>query len=125
MRALAASCLLLAACAGGRPPPAADPAAEAGAALGRFAAAVRAGRLDEAWPLLSGRWRARSTPASLAADLQASGRVGAEAAERVQALLGAGRLPEVQGDRAALPVGEGKAAVLLLEGGAWRVDALE
>ena len=128
MRALPAACLLLAACAGARPPDGPDPAgpaAEAGQVLGRFATAVREGRLDQAWPLLSSRWRARSTPATLAADLAASGRVGPEAAERVQALLAAGRLPAVEGERAALAVGEGKAAVLLLEGGGWRVDALE
>ncbi|HZY06043.1 MAG TPA: hypothetical protein VFF02_21345 [Anaeromyxobacteraceae bacterium] len=129
MRARVAACLLLAACAGTRPPPgAADPAGpaeEAGRVLSRFAAAVREGRLDEAWPLLSARWRARSTPASLAADLEASGRVGRDAAERAQALLAAGRRPAVEGDRAALAVGEGKAARLVLEDGVWRVEALE
>lgn len=129
MRARVAACLLLAACAGTRPPPgAADPAGpaeEAGRALSRFAAAVREGRLDEAWPLLSARWRARSTPASLAADLEASGRVGRDAAERAQALLAAGRRPAVEGDRATLALGEGKAARLVLEDGVWRVEALE
>lgn len=129
MRALAAASLLLAACAGAPPPPGEGdptrPAAEAGQVLGRFATAVRADRLEEAWPLLSARWRARSTPSTLAADLTASGRVGREAAERVQALLGAGQRPVVEGERATLPLGEGKAARLLLEGGEWRVDALE
>ncbi len=126
MRAGLAACLLLSACAGARPPPAAgDPAEEAGRVLSCFAAAVREGRLDEAWPLLSARWRAGSTPASLAADLEASGPAGRDAAERAQALLAAGRRPAVEGARAALEVGEGKAARLVLEDGAWRVDALE
>ncbi len=128
MRALAV-CLFLAACAGSRPSPGgagpAGPAEEAGQVLGRFAAAVRRDRRDEAWPLLSGRWRARSTPAPLAADLSASGRVGREAAERVEALLATGQQPVVEGDRATLAVGEEKAARLLLEGGQWRVDSLE
>jgi hypothetical protein len=129
MRARLAACLLLAACAGTRPPPGAgDPSGsteEAGGVLWRLAAAVREGRPDEAWPLLSARWRARSTPASLAADLEASGRVGRDAAERAQALLAAGQRPVVEGGRATLAVGEGKAARLVLEDGAWRVDALE
>ncbi len=128
MRALAA-CLLLASCAGSRPPPgaasAAGAAAEPGQVLGRFATAVRQDRLDEAWPLLSARWRARSTPATLAADLSASGRVGRESAERVEALLADGQRPVVEGERATLAVGEGKAARLVLEAGGWRVDALE
>ncbi|HET9599815.1 MAG TPA: hypothetical protein VFP65_29845, partial [Anaeromyxobacteraceae bacterium] len=38
-------------------------------ALARFAEAVDAGRWDEAWPLLSSRWRERTTPALLARDL--------------------------------------------------------
>ncbi|HEU4382475.1 MAG TPA: hypothetical protein VFR85_03140 [Anaeromyxobacteraceae bacterium] len=129
MRAMAAASLFLAACAAAPPSPGAGdpagPAAQAGQVLGRFATAVRNDRLDEAWPLLSARWRARSTPATLAADLAASARVGRESAERVQALLAAGRLPVVDGDRATLAVGEGKAARLLLEAGEWRVDALE
>lgn len=122
----AAACLLLAACAAAPRSGAAggDPAAAA-EALSRFAAAVRSGRLEEAWPLLSARWRARTTPAALAADLAAAGHVGLAAAERVQAALAAGERPAVAGDRASLAVGEGKAALLLREGGAWRVDALE
>jgi ABC-type glycerol-3-phosphate transport system substrate-binding protein len=121
-----AACLLLAACAGAAPSGAGggEPAAAA-EALSRFAAAVRSGRLDEAWPLLSARWRARTTPATLAADLEAAGNVGRGAAERVQAALAAGERPAVDGNRASLAVGEGKAALLLREGGAWRVEALE
>ncbi len=129
VRPVLAACLLLAACAGARPAsgngaPAGSPAAAA-ETLSRFAAAVGADRPGEAWPLLSARWRGRSTPATLAADLGASGNVGRRAAERVLAALAAGQRPAVEGDRATLAIGEGKAALLLLEGGAWRVDALE
>lgn len=129
VRSILAACLLLAACAGARPTsgsgaPVGSPAAAA-EALSRFAAAVSADRVGEAWPLLSARWRARSTPATLAADLAAAGNVGRGAAERVLAALAAGQRPAVEGGRATLAIGEGKAALLLLEGGAWRVDALE
>lgn len=123
-----AACLVLAACAGARPGSRGgpgDPPASAAEVLSRFAAAVAADRPGEAWPLLSARWRSRSTPATLAADLAASGSVGRRAAERVQAALGAGRRPAIEGERATLAIGEGKAALLVLEGGAWRVDALE
>ncbi len=130
VRPIAAACLLLAACAAA--PPAAGggdhpggPPAAAAEVLSRFAAAVRSDRLDEAWPLLTARWRGRSTPATLAADLAAAGNVARGAAERVQAVLAAGQRPAVEGDRATLAVGEGKAALLRLEGKAWRVDALE
>jgi hypothetical protein len=37
----------------------------------------------------------------------------------------AGAAPEVKGHVAVLVVGQGRAAVLLEEEGAWRVDALE
>src|SRR6266542_2175774 len=91
----------LAACAGSRPPAsapqaAATPATEgggpdaAGAALSRFAAAVEGGRWDEAYALLSARWRARLTPARLAADFSAAGPIGRDAAARVKGLLSAG-----------------------------------
>ncbi len=128
MRPLAAVCLLLAACAGAHPASpggSADSPAAAAEVLSRFAAAVAAGRPGEVWPLLSDRWRSRSTPTTLTADLAASGSVGRRAAERVQAALGAGRRPAVEGGRATLTIGEGKSALLVLEGGAWRVDALE
>jgi hypothetical protein len=47
------------------------------------------------------------------------------AASRARALLAAGALPAVEGRTAVLAVGQGRAAVLVEEDGAWRVDALE
>jgi hypothetical protein len=116
--------LLSAACAGAPrapPPPDAAPAA----VLERFAEAVEGGRWEEAFALLSARWRARTTPARLAADWRASGPVGPEAAARVLALLRSGLPLEVGPRQAVLPVAEGRRARLLAEDGSWRVDALE
>ncbi len=105
-----------------RPPPSeADPRA----VLDRFSAAVEAARWDDAYPLLSGRWRARETPARLAADLAASGPVGRDAVRRVRALLAAGAPVAVDGEVATLAVAADRAARLVREGGTWRVDALE
>jgi hypothetical protein len=115
--------LLAAACAVAPPaPPGSGSPAEV---LGRFAAAAEAGRWEEAWPLLSARWRARSSPAQIPGDWQAAGPVGREAAARVRALLAAGARPVAAGAEATLPVGPGRAARLVAEGGLWRVDALE
>jgi hypothetical protein len=107
--------------------PAPSPESEARAALIRFTEALRGGRWAEAWSLLSGPWRARTTPERLAADWRESGPVGPRAVARVDASLAAGVPVGLRADgRAAfLPVGEGKGATLLLEDGAWRVDALE
>jgi hypothetical protein len=125
----AASALLLSlGCAApGRSPVSPPGAAEgnARAVLDRFSAAVSAGRWDEAYPLLSARWRASATPSRLASDLAASGTVGRDAVERVRALLASGSPVPVDGDVATLPVAGDKAARLVREGGAWRVDALE
>ncbi len=127
-----ASALLLAlalACAGARPPGAsngaAPRAAAAARALARFAEALDRGRWDDAWALLSERWRGRLTPALLAGDYAAAEPVARRAAERVRALLAAGAVPALRDGRAVLPIGEGKAAVLLEERGDWRVDSLE
>ena len=119
--------VLLAACAAAQRPSAgaAAPALAAREALSRFASAVDEGRWPEAWALLSARWRARETPERLAADLAASGPVGPSAVARAKAALASGALPDVKGRSASLAVGQGKAAVLLLEDGSWRVDALE
>jgi hypothetical protein len=111
-------------CATARGPgPVEEPAARA--ALERFTAAAQAGRWDEAWPLLSARWRARATPALLALDWKGSGPVGPEAVERVRRLLAAGERLRVSGAEATLAVGEGRAARLRREEAGWRVDALE
>jgi hypothetical protein len=123
-RGAIAAALLAAACAAPAPRTHADRDG-ARAALEAFSAAVAAERWDEAYALLSARWRARETPARLAGDLAASGPVGRDALGRVRALLAAGAPLSTDGDSAALPVGSDRAARLLLEGGAWRVDALE
>jgi hypothetical protein len=93
--------------------------------LSDFVAALDASRWAEAYALLSARWRARYTPERLAADWGAAGGVSRDAAARVSALLASGAAVPVQGREARLVVGDGKAALLVLEEGRWRVDALE
>jgi hypothetical protein len=94
--------------------------------LARMARAVRGERWIEAWTLLSARWRAAATPARLAADYRGAGPVAREAADRVLALLASGAPLVTPGPgRLELPAGPGRAARLVAEGGAWRVDALE
>jgi len=120
----ALSLAALLACAGARR------GAPAGAAppevvLEQFAEAVEAGHWQEAWPLLSARWRARTTPARLAGDWAASGPVGPEAASRVRALLASGARLAVGPREASLAVGQGRQARLVREEGGWRVEALE
>jgi hypothetical protein len=113
--------------AGPRATPPGPPQAEARAALARFALALREGRWTDAWSMLSAPWMARLTPERLAADWRESGPVGPRALARVEAALAAG-LPlamDAGGQGATLPLGEGKAAVLVLEDGRWRVAALE
>ena len=95
------------------------------AVLERFTIAVAEERWDEAYPLLSARWRALETPARLAGDLAAAGPVGRDAVRRVRSLLTAGAALTVSAEVATLPVGTDRAARLVREGEAWRVDALE
>jgi hypothetical protein len=129
MRALALAAALAIGCAGARHPAAPLPSgrseAAAREALGRFAGAVEAERWPEAYALLSARWRAAYTPTRLALDARGAGPVGREAAERVQALLAAGTPLAGEGATRTLPVGSGRAAILVLEADGWRVDALE
>ncbi|HET7824547.1 MAG TPA: hypothetical protein VFK90_04405 [Anaeromyxobacter sp.] len=116
------------ACAGARPYPPLPEGLDDGAArasLARFARALEASRFDEAAALLSARWRAAYTPGRLALDFGGAGPSAREAAERVLAALDARAPLEMSGGRARLPVGPGRSAVLVAEGGAWRVDALE
>ncbi len=75
--------------------------------------------------LLTARWRGRLTPARLASDFAASGQAGGAAAERVRALLSSGAPVAVGDGTATLTVGEGRSAILRLEEGGWKVDALE
>ncbi len=96
------------------------------AALERFARDLGQGRFDDARRLLSARWRdAYPTPGRLAMDFGGGGPAAREAAARVLAALASGAALERSGPRARLPVREGRAAVLVAEDGAWRVDALE
>jgi len=118
-----AAAAFLACAAAPRSAPAGTPPPEA--VLEQFAGAVQAGRWQEAWPLLSARWRAGTTPARLAGDWAASGPVGPEAAARVRALLASGARLAAGAREASLAVGQGRQARLVREEGAWRVEALE
>jgi hypothetical protein len=128
--ALAASLAALLACAapaasqGPRPSGLSETAGRA--ALEQLARAVRGGHWIDAWVLLSARWRAAATPARLAADYRDAGPVAREAADRVLDLLRSGApLVSPGPGKLELPLGPGRAARLVAEGGAWRVDALE
>jgi hypothetical protein len=123
---LAAAALACAGSGASRPPPpsgADDPAARE--VLGRFARALEAGRFAEAQALLSARWRQAYTPGRLALDFRGAGPWAREGVARVVARLDAGE-PLVRGAGAArLPLGDGRAAVVVQEAAGWRVDALE
>ncbi len=110
---------------GGRTPALRDPDSTPRAVLARFVGAVGAEEWGDAYALLSARWRGRLTPARLASDYASSGSVGRAAADRVRALLSGGAPLVIREGTAVLEVGEARAAVLLLEGGCWRLDALE
>jgi hypothetical protein len=91
-------------------------------ALNRFLAAVEAADWSTAWSQLSATWRGRYTPEGLGKDFESEPLVRdrlarAKAAGRTQAT--------VESDRARFPIAEGKAVRLVLEAGAWKVDALE
>lgn len=94
------------------------------ATLARFAGDLERGRFEDAHRLLSARWREAYTPGRLALDFRGGGPPARDAAARALAAAAAAPL-ERDGDRARIPVGEGRAAVLVAERGAWRVDALE
>ena len=122
---------LSAACAGPgaerafAPPPTGTDDAAAREVLDRFTRALDAGRFDEAHALLSERWRLAYTPGRLALDFRAGGPAGREAVGRVAQQLAAGAAFERPPEGARLPVGAGRAALLVVEGRGWRVDALE
>ncbi len=99
--------------------------AAARASLERFARDLEQGRFEDARRLLSARWRDAYTPGRLAMDFGGAGPSAREAAARVLAALGSGTSLERSGAWARLPLGEGRAAVLVAEGSGWRVDALE
>jgi hypothetical protein len=93
--------------------------------LRRFAAALEAGRFADAHALLSARWRTATTPGRLAVDFSGAGPAAREAATRVLEALVAGVSIAREGATARLPLGTQRAAVLVAEGEAWKVDALE
>lgn len=119
--------LLAAGCATGptRPePPPAEAVDEGPAlALAAFVAAVDGGRFDEAYGLLSGRWRARLTPERLRDDLAEGGALAVDRLARAR--LAAGGSVRREGDLARFPIGDGKAVRLVREGSGWKIDALE
>lgn len=118
---------LLAGCATGPVRPEARPAEVADAApvqaLVAFLAAVDGGRFDEAYGLVSGRWRARLTPDRLRDDLAEGGALAADRLERARRAVGGPVLRK--GDRADLPIGEDRAVRLVHEASGWKIDALE
>jgi hypothetical protein len=128
-RLAAAAAALALGCAGpaasGPPPPRGLSAADARSALGRFVAALEEGRAQEAHALLSARWRAGSSPARLQTDLRGAGPYAVDQLARVRAALAAGAPVEIADGAARVPLGDGRAAALVAEGGGWRVDALE
>jgi hypothetical protein len=125
--ALALAALACATAAGraGAPLPAGLDETAARASLERFARDLEQGRFDDAHRLLSARWRDAYTPGRLAMDFGGGGPAARDAAARVLAALSSGAPVERSAASARLPLGEGRAAVLVAEGGAWRVDALE
>lgn len=128
MRPVALLAAAALACAGARaypPLPQGLDDAAARASLERFARALEASRFDEAHALLAARWRAAYSPGRLALDFGGAGPAAREAAERVLAALAAATPLELGAERARLALGGGRAAVLVAEGGGWRVDALE
>jgi len=90
--------------------------------LVRFAAAVRAGRFDQAWELLSLPLRARYTPELLSRDYRAEPTAAARLERAVVAVEG---VAVVDGTTMRYPLGAGSAVVLRHEAGGWRIDALE
>jgi hypothetical protein len=58
-------------------------------------------------------------------DFGGAGPAAREAAARVLAALSGASALDRSGATARLPLGDGRAAVLVAEGGGWRVDALE
>jgi hypothetical protein len=120
--------LLSAACATApavRPAPPPIPAVDGAPAraLLAFLDAVDAGRFDEAYRLLSGRWRATLTPERLRDDLAEGGALARDRLARAR--LAASGPAVREGDRARFPIADGRAVRLVLEESGWKVDDLE
>jgi hypothetical protein len=109
----------------GRTSPAGLSEVAAAEVLSRFCRAIEDGRFEEAHALLSARWSATHTPGRLALDHEGAGPAAVEAVARVRAALAAGVPVARDGDRAVLAIDARRAALLVAEGGAWRVAALE
>jgi hypothetical protein len=120
---LAAGLLALGACATAPPLPASTSGDPSGprATLDRFLRAAGARDFEGAHALLSARWRERVSPARLAADFE----VEPLAARRLDLAGAAADRLQVRGSTARLPLGQGRALVLIEEAGGWRVDQLE
>jgi hypothetical protein len=94
-------------------------------ALRRFAAALDAGRFDEAHALLSARWQAAYDSRRLALDFAGAGPRARDMVENVLARASAGARIERSDGRATMSLDGAGKAVVVAEGGAWRVEALE
>ncbi|WP_373049096.1 hypothetical protein [Vulgatibacter sp.] len=105
-----------------RPRPETAEPAPASAAT-RFLDAVEAARWDDAFLLLSERWRASLTPARLAADWEQGGALAADRLERARLALR--EQPRREGDRVRFGAAGGSGLVLVEEPGGWRVDGFE
>ncbi len=90
----------------------------------RFASALEAGRFEEAQALLSARWRAAYDARRLALDF--SGNAPARSmAREVLARLAVGQAPvRASGGRATVRLEGAGEAVVVAEGGSWRVETL-
>ena len=99
---------LLSGCGGGQ-------AASPEGALASFAAALRAGRYDDAYGLMSQAYRRRVTPEAFRRQLEDSPGEALETAEALAAIDG----PAEQ--LAFVPYGEGETLELSREGGHWRI----
>lgn len=114
-------------CVTARPPDASHHASGEGSepiaeVLRGFVAAARSRQFDLVWGLLSERWRTRTTPVSLTVDFDAEPLAQARL-QRLEAGLGGPLL--IEGARAQLTLGPGRALVLVREEAGWRVDRLE
>ncbi len=120
MRPVAAIAIVAAATActtSPRPPPTADDTTPRAAAA-RFLEAVEAERWDDAYALLSARWRETLTPERLAADRRQGGALAKDRLDRARiALRGE---PLISGQEALFD----NALRLVREADGWRVDGL-
>jgi len=98
-------------------------AGDARQALRGFLEAVEQGDFARAYAQLAGEWRAQYTPERFEADFKAEP-LARERLARARAALDA-NAPAHHAGAVLFPIGGGKAVRLVLEGGAFRVAALE